>query len=75
MANELRAFQGGSLLPEVWDLAGSNFIHHVINKFTQYNGTTSGFDREIYSSSEINGLEILNIDKVTYAGDFENVSG
>lgn len=75
MANELESFPRRIIVTGGLGFIGSNFIHHIISKFTQYNGTTSGFDRDIYSSSEINGLEILNIDKVTYAGDFENVSG
>ena len=75
MANESESFPRRIIVTGGLGFIGSNFIHHIIRKFTQYKGTTSGPDSEVYSSSEINGLEILNIDKVTYAGNFENVSG
>ena len=55
---------------------GSNFIHHLIQKYTTHNEMAYLSDREKYPSSElVSDLEILNIDKVTYAGNFENLAG
>ena len=47
MANELESFPRRIIVTGGLGFIGSNFIHHIISKFTQYNGTTSGFDRDI----------------------------
>ncbi|MAN07822.1 MAG: dTDP-glucose 4,6-dehydratase [Euryarchaeota archaeon] len=55
---------------------GSNFIHHVLHKYSGIEHTSCCPEHNKYSDSDIElDIEIMNVDCLTYAGNQDNLFG